>query len=931
VTALDWPTLRALIDGEHVAGVVAAVNGLDDRQRRALAGPVRAYARERSPDPSVPWEARQRGTAALRVAGAGCLSGADAVAHWLTRADLQSWGPGARADDAVLEVLRARRVPWLPELARRLVVRQRDDRWDGGMWRLVAALVTATGIEPPATDGFVRGWMWASGGWQGGRAGRRLVDVLRHDPFLAALGPRLFEVDRVGGLLAWSASAGAPAEASWPRALATMAAEGRLERAMLLDRCLGRLLRGGPRADVRGFLLLHQALDPDLEEVATRARDYARLLADGHANVAAAAQQALRRADDAGRLELGLLLEASRAVLFRPEDRLVRTQLSWLEAIARRQPGRAGEVLGAASVAFGHERAELQARAVSLIGRHARLADPAARAELLGAAAALPADLRHGVAAALGGEVPADGPAAASWPALAAPTPPELPPPIGTPAELAEELAAALVRHAAVDPVALERLLAALVTLAHADPAALRDAVDPVVTRYQVRQGLMLWSPTIRYDIPDEHLELRWAAAAAVARPRGSRALRGAGDALWNAEERNWHCALTMVPAPRRALLGRLHELAVGLWRPPPLLLATPTTATWQLDPGELVARLERTVAAGCEPWDHDLQQAMLRLPPGPHTAAADRARRLGSPAGRRLAGWLAGGGLPHPGVARRVHTTPRRRPYWPPSAPGPVVDEVVSLLATVTPPPGLPALVGVAPPRRSLARRLRPEHPPLARLLCELPAPEHWQQWEAGWLECWPAVLPCHRDVVAAHLLPWLGRLPSGARGAGRVLPLLAEADGPAGPGLTIALAHGLGARDQADRSAAVDALLVLAGRGQLNGAALGAELGALSGLDAVQVGRVVPGLRDLARAGAAAEVWAIVAAAIPGMLPPARERPPRGLPDLMALGAEVAGAGGGAAIPELAAITGRAGSSRLIDASRRLERVLAGAPVPG
>jgi hypothetical protein len=930
VTALDWPTLRALIEGEHVAGVVAAVNGLDDRQRRALAGPVGAYARERSPDPSASWEARQRGTAALRVAGAGCLSGADAVARWLTRADLRSWGPGAGADDAVLEVLRARGVPWLPELARRLAGRQRADRWDGGMWRLVAALVAATGIEPPATDWFVLGWTWACGGWQGAGAGRRLVEVLRHDPFLTALAPRLFEVDGVGGVFAWSASAGAPAEASWPRALATLAAEGRLERAMLLDRCLGRLLRGGRRADVRGFLLLHQALDPDLEEVAARARDYARLLADGHANVAAAAQQALRRADDAGRLELGLLLEASRAVLFRPENRLVRTQLSWLDAVARRRPGRAGEVLGAASVAFGHERAELQARAVSLIGRHARHADPAARAELLGAAAALPADLRQRVAAALGGEVPADGPGPASWPAPPAPTPRELPPPIGTPAELAEELAAVLVRHAAVDPVALERLLAALVTLAHADPAALRDALDPVVTRYHVRQGLMLWSPTVRYEVPDEHLELRWAAAAAVARPGGRHALRGAADALWNAEERNWHCALSMVPAPRRVLLGRLHELAVGLRRPPPLLLATPTAATGQLDPGELVARLERTVAAGCEPWEHDLQQAMLRLPPGPHAAAADRARRLGSPAGRRLAGWLATGGLPHPGVARRVHTTRRRRPYWPPSAP-PVVDEVVSLLATVTPPPDLPALAGAARPRRPLARRLRPGRPPLARLLCELPAPEHWQRREAGWLECWPAVLPCHRDVVAAHLLPWLGRLPGGAGGAGRVLPLLAEADGPAGPGLTIALAHGLGARDQTDRAAAVDALLVLAGRGQLDGAALGAELGALSGLDVVQVGRVAPALRDLARAGAAAEVWAIVAAAIPGMLPPARERPPRGLPDLMAVGAEVAGAGGGAAIPELATVTGRAGSSRLVDASRRLERVLAGTPAPG
>jgi hypothetical protein len=86
------------------------------------------------------------------------------------------------------------------------------------------------------------------------------------------------------------------------------------------------------------------------------------------------------------------------------------------------------------------------------------------------------------------------------------------------------------------------------------------------------------------------------------------------------------------------------------------------------------------------------------------------------------------------------------------------------------------------------------------------------------------------------------------------------------------------------------------------------------------------VPGLRDAARSGAATEVWAILAAAIPEMLPPARERPPRGLPDLIALGAEVAGAVGGCrGIPELATVTGRGGSSRLVAESRRLQRLLA------
>ena len=201
-------------------------------------------------------------------------------------------------------------MPWLGELTRRLAARLRTDRWDHQLWQLVAELVTRNGIEGvelPVTDGFVLGWMRAP------RPDRRLADTLAADPFLEVLAPKLFEVDGARQHLAWSAPTGMPPEASWPLAVAALAAYGRLPRAVLLDRCLGRLLRGGRPTELRGFLLLHQALDPDLEEVAAGAGDYCRLLADGHAGVARAAQRALRRLDDAGRLEPDLLVEASRA------------------------------------------------------------------------------------------------------------------------------------------------------------------------------------------------------------------------------------------------------------------------------------------------------------------------------------------------------------------------------------------------------------------------------------------------------------------------------------------------------------------------------------------------------------------------------------------------------------------------------------------
>jgi Family of unknown function (DUF6493) len=923
VSQLDWPALRALVDTGQARLVADAVEHLDDRQRRALAPQVRAYARPLANDFRMDWWMRRGRIAALRVAGAACLSGSDAVARWLIRRDLLT-GDEWRSTTEVLRVLRARQVPWLPELTRRLASRLPSDRWNDPQWPLVAELVTSTGlqgIEVPTSDGFVLGWAWSP------RPDGRLADTLAADPFFDALAPQLLEVDGIGRLFALSASTWQRPEASWPLALAALAASGRLERDRLLGRCLGRLLGGGTAEELRGFLLLHEALDPTLDEMAARIGDYARLLADGPSRVALAAQRVLRRLDDAGRLEPDRLLEVSRAVLFRPERQLVRGQLSWLDGVARHQPQRAGLVLAAVAVAFTQDSAELQARAVSLVLRHGRHADAAARTELLGAAASLPADLGQRVASALGSQLPVHRPAPPS--AVPAPAARELPPPIGSPAELAEELAALLEGHPTVEPVALERLLAALVSFARHDRAALADGLELVLARYRVHSWLPT-DPTASVTFVDEYQQLTWAVLAAVASPARLRLLRRLMKAVRGASEGRWHGASLVAPGPRLALLYRLHEIAAGLGQrsSPPLLVATPSAGSGLLDPGELVVRLEQAATAGWEPWERDLQQALLRLPRAPDSAAVARARRLPTPAGQRLFAWLRGGGMADPQVTRVVRTR-RGPPRWSADGTRLVADEVVGVFATVAP-TGDSAQPGAFPASLPDARRLPPWRPPSqAALLCELPRPERWERWLlGGWERCWPALLPSHRDVVAAQLLPWLADPFGRGRGGGQVLPTLAETDGPVGPGLTLALAYGLGARDPVDRAAAVDTLLVLAGRHQLEGPALGVEIAALASLGRLQVGRVVPALRDAVRAGAPTEVWSITAAAIPGLVPPAVPRPPRGVPDLLALAAEVAGTVGGCQpIPELTAISGR-GAGRLRSESRRLERLLAGSP---
>ena len=88
--------------------------------------------------------------------------------------------------------------------------------------------------------------------------------------------------------------------------------------------------------------------------------------------------------------------------------------------------------------------------------------------------------------------------------------------------------------------------------------------------------------------------------------------------------------------------------------------------------------------------------------------------------------------------------------------------------------------------------------------------------------MRCWPMVLPSHRDIVAAHCVPHLGR----AVRAGEVLLALARAEGPFGPAMAVALARGLVSARAAEREAATEALLHLAGHGGLDAALLAREL---------------------------------------------------------------------------------------------------------
>ncbi len=135
-----------------------------------------------------------------------------------------------------------------------------------------------------------------------------------------------------------------------------------------------------------------------------------------------------------------------------------------------------------------------------------------------------------------------------------------------------------------------------------------------------------------------------------------------------------------------------------------------------------------------------------------------------------------------------------------------------------------------------------------------------HWYcyHWDQDLQRHWLAILPERRELVAARLVRDVSAVAlDDTRGAAAVLPLLAESEGPAGQATHLCLAYGLGARHPEDRLAAVDALLVLAARGQLDVDRLGEDLGELVRSGAVKPSRLAESVRTGAATGANATIW--------------------------------------------------------------------------
>lgn len=340
--------------------VTACLTGLTAQQRKAF-GPT--FRRWLSQGPTVRVRRDRQLLAVLATAGGIRQALLFTAYGWELTDDL--------LDDAVF-MLAQRRPAWLPAFVEACLAE--EGSWG---WRTARRIVRAGLVAPPATPDYYRGTVRGVPDYDV-RHHRTLLEQLDRDPEL--VGEHLvamLSTELVGRLLAYhdgyvgewlqKQRGDQPLEAdTWRGAVLSLTAAGRLDRGRVLDTVLAAPLRDWAAADLGWYVGMHDALQPTVEEVVARQLTYARLLTVEHGPSVKLAQRQLARVLGDPRLDVGLVLGASKATLGRSDKSTVVAQLRLLEKLHTAHADI--DITGTVRMAMDHPRADMREQAAKLLG-----------------------------------------------------------------------------------------------------------------------------------------------------------------------------------------------------------------------------------------------------------------------------------------------------------------------------------------------------------------------------------------------------------------------------------------------------------------------------------------------------------------------------------------------------------------------------------
>jgi hypothetical protein len=616
--SLDPEPLAAAIKRNDLAAVRELLRDATEADRRACAEALKSLlaapdfgSRGRLPLPGLPGpDGEESGSAWIRrqseltysnmafLAASLGLAGGVAVAH-IADGRCVHWYRVPDADlDLIAGVLADRRPPWLAELVRRKLCDQFDSGLDA--WRLARRLVRLGAIERPRVPEYTTKMPTALHRYAPDRERSPLQELLA-DPGLLD-----DEVWRLFTTLGAASSLQACGECRWEDALVTLAKRGRLDRGRLLDACLDAFTRDFPPNQLCWYAVLHDRMNLSPAEMAARAGRYLGLLAADAKPGVLLGQQACGRLLEAGLLPVADFLTASRPALLFPLKTVAIAQLKLVGEIAVR-PSFRGPALVAAATAFGNERLDVQQAALGLIARHGgpEGADRAAISEL--AASLAPALFPQAVALGLG-VTSAGRPVQVQRPPAQARPSEKLPPSLDDPAELIRLLTALM--EDASDALAVERAMAGAVRLCGLPPAERARLAAPLLKRAGERLREDYDGPFGGREIASDMagLTLAWGSGRAP----DVRAARR----VWGSDYRETVTRSGQARTMAGILTARIWEAsALAAEGHQVQLLAEPETERGAISPERLLGRLASWTAGS--PPRHDLEVALLRLPPG--------------------------------------------------------------------------------------------------------------------------------------------------------------------------------------------------------------------------------------------------------------------------------------------------------------------------
>jgi hypothetical protein len=284
-----------------------------------------------------------------------------------------------------------------------------------GSWPLVRRAVREGVIEPPAGEEYLRGLVF--GVSPAPEATSELDStyegLLADSQLLEREVWQLFEVD-LGAELS-NANTWQPKEDGktwegysrgdnrWIYALARLADERRLDRERLLDASLDALVRDFRASTVGWYAKLHEELEPTRAERFARLDRYLALVTSPTPVVAREGLAALREIDDA--LPPDAFARVAPTPFLQRQKNLSIETLSLLSRLCKSHPDSRAVLLEAAARALGHERADVQERALKLLEQHAHAVP---RAALLAYVEAVTPPLRSRLEALTGVVAPQD-------------------------------------------------------------------------------------------------------------------------------------------------------------------------------------------------------------------------------------------------------------------------------------------------------------------------------------------------------------------------------------------------------------------------------------------------------------------------------------------------------------------------------------------